>query len=174
MSVDPDSDIHTVKEEKIFLLGIDHGKQVTKDSYAYLLLPRTTLEKTLAAAEENPLQIVENSSVCQAIWDPARGLGMAVCYQPTSVTFGGQTIAVDKECTLLYRNFGDHWTLQVADPLHREVEISVTLTGDHAAELVYAFVPGYRSANLGRPLCYDSRQGFLPLTGAKTDALTAE
>lgn len=172
MSVDPDSQIDAIKEENIFLLGMDHGKDVTGDAYAYLLLPRTTLEKTLAASKENPLQIVENSAQCQVVWDASRGLGMAVCYAPASFAFGDRRITVEKECTLLFRDYGTDWTLQAADPLHREGKLTVTLTGASTETVTFDFKAGYRSANLGRPLCYDSRRGILPLTGAKSDGRT--
>jgi hyaluronate lyase len=103
----------------------DHGVNPVDASYAYVLLPNASRERTRAFRGARPVRVAANTPQVQAV--RARGLLAATFWAAGEV----DGVSVDAPCTVLVRRAGGRILLAVADP-SRTVDV-VTVTLDRPA-----------------------------------------
>ncbi|MFI7707090.1 polysaccharide lyase 8 family protein [Nonomuraea sp. NPDC049480] len=103
----------------------DHGVNPVDASYAYVLLPNASRERTRAFRGARPVRVTANTPLLQAV--RARGLLAATFWAAGEV----DGVSVDAPCLVLVRRAGGRIHLAVADP-SRTVD-TVTLTLDRPA-----------------------------------------
>ncbi|MEU6717749.1 polysaccharide lyase 8 family protein [Nonomuraea sp. NPDC046802] len=106
-------------------LWLDHGVNPVDASYAYVVLPNATRDRTRAFRGSRPVRVVANTATVHAV--RARGLIAAVFWEAGEA---GE-LRVDAPCVVLMRRTKDRIILAVADP-SRTVDV-VTLTLDRPA-----------------------------------------
>jgi hyaluronate lyase len=111
-------------------LWFDHGTAPSNASYAYLLLPGATPQRTALAAQSSPVEILANSAALQAIRVPSLGLTAVVFFAAGRVG-GANPITASGPCTVLTRTVNGRTTLAVADPTLTLSSVTVTV-GSHA------------------------------------------
>lgn len=152
---------------EIFLLGIDHGKNVSNADYAYMLMPETDEHSAKALADHPMIDIIANSPNCQAVWYEKAGLLQVVYYKKGSVSVKGLTVSVDKPCAMMMYCDGNKYRVWLSNPCHETAEIKVSLSGRYSGEIAFLLQDGFRFTDLGRAFCYDSELGFVPAKGAQ-------
>ncbi len=103
-------------------LWVSHGENPANAGYAYLQLPKATLEETKAFAEEPGITILENSTKAHIIQDQTTGLIGANLFE-SEVTVEG--ITFHTPCSVLLDKAGGR--LYVTDPTQTSSEISFTI-----------------------------------------------
>ncbi len=169
--VDQDSGTDDPVTAKMLLMGIDHGVHPLNARYAYLLLPHANTQAMEEWEKNPPLAVIRNDGDAQAVYQARTRCLQAVFYRAGSVEAGGICLTADAPCALMLR-FAEAgiWRLWLSNPAHETAEITVTLSGAAQGTMTFHLEEGERFNDLGRPLCFDSQQGFLPHSGAKGDA----
>lgn len=101
-------------------LWIDHGPDPDAESYAYVLLPGVSADRTAKIAA-NPGMRFTNEPGVQALRVPRLGITAANFWQPGST----QGITVDKPCSIMIQERAGTLTVAIADPTHIEETLSV-------------------------------------------------
>jgi hypothetical protein len=63
-----------VYQKSYFKMFIDHGQNVSNQTYQYVLLPGKTVEETKEYVNQSPIKIIENSDKVQAVEDTKNGV----------------------------------------------------------------------------------------------------
>lgn len=109
-------------------LWFDHGTAPSNASYAYLLLPGASPQRTAQTAASSPVKILANTASQQAILARALGLTAAVFFAAGTVGGAGTDgITVSAPCTVLTRTVNGRTTLAVADPTLTLSSVTVTV-----------------------------------------------
>ncbi|WP_290797223.1 polysaccharide lyase family 8 super-sandwich domain-containing protein [Flavihumibacter sp. UBA7668] len=100
----------------VFKLWWKHGTQPVNNSYAYSILPGTSLTN-LQQYDTSVIQIISNSPSIQAVYHDSLHQLQAVFHQADSLQFNGVKIKTGQACILLLTNIHSN-TIQVsiADP----------------------------------------------------------
>ncbi|WP_268033736.1 polysaccharide lyase family 8 super-sandwich domain-containing protein [Algoriphagus sp. PAP.12] len=118
-----------VIEMDVFSLWIDHGKNPKNDSYEYIIIPGIESPDAISSASVSSIEIVENSSDIQAVWDNSNKLLGVVFYKKGKLEWDGNTISIDQPGVVLACQTNDNeWTINYADPTQK-------LTGSVKAEI---------------------------------------
>lgn len=165
--VDRDSGTDEPVSGQVFLLGIDHGERPENEEYAYMLLPCMDENGLLRFAEKPSVEIIENTSACQAVWHREKKQLQAVFYEAGSMKIEDFWLTVNKPCALLLQFIEQEYRIWVSNPEHETAEVVVSLSGTIKGKISFWLGEGYKLNNLGRPLCYDSIVGFLPYYGGQ-------
>src|SRR5262249_32498241 len=88
-------------KQKVFKLWIDHGVKPRDASYAYTVLPATTLDATKSAARNAPVTILSNTPALQAARHHASAAVACVFVEAGKLDAEQTHIAVDQPCLLL-------------------------------------------------------------------------
>lgn len=72
--------------EDVFKLWIEHGKENTEKSYAYIVVPQTNRQQMEQYAATSPVKIRYNHRDLQLVEHPEARILYAVCYQPMQIT----------------------------------------------------------------------------------------
>ncbi|MGI5287004.1 polysaccharide lyase 8 family protein [Nonomuraea polychroma] len=99
----------------------DHGVDPLDASYAYVLLPNASRERTRAFRGSRPVRVVANTPLVQAV--RTRGL-LAATFWAAGEADG---VRVDAPCVLLVRRASGRIFLAVADPSRMADVVTVTL-----------------------------------------------
>ncbi|WP_223167238.1 polysaccharide lyase 8 family protein [Nonomuraea sp. SYSU D8015] len=99
----------------------DHGVDPVDASYAYVLLPNASRERTRAFRGTRPVRVAANTPGVQAV--RARGLLAATFWAAGEV----DGVGVDAPCVVLVRRAGGRIHLAVADPSRTVETVTVTL-----------------------------------------------
>ncbi|MGP3957600.1 polysaccharide lyase 8 family protein [Nonomuraea sp. 3N208] len=99
----------------------DHGIDPVDASYAYVLLPNASRERTRAFRGSRPIRVVANSPQVQAV--RMRGLLAATFWAAGEV----DGVRVDAPCALLVRRTSGRILVAVADPSRTVDAVTVTL-----------------------------------------------
>lgn len=104
-------------------LWMDHGVSPTDAAYAYVLLPGASAAATAVWSRSQPVRIVANDALAQAVEDRRNGL--------TAVHFWGAGsaagITASGPATVLVQRHGAHVSVAVADPGRTGTVVSVEL-----------------------------------------------
>jgi chondroitin AC lyase len=106
----------------VFELGILHGAQPVKGSYAYGISPA-------AKAAREPFEILSNTEQLQAVRFNRRLVG-AVFHAPGRFEYAPKRfVEVDSPCVLLLADMGDRVRATVADPTQKLKSLGIALNG---------------------------------------------
>lgn len=152
------------REKRIFLLGINHGEKPVDASYAYVMIPNATPEDI----NDHCIEIVSNTSECQAVWSEELNQLQAVFYKENRVKVKGFTIEANKPCTLMVTFIGGDYEVWVSNPEHEKATVNVKLNNN---TITFDLEEGYMLNNLGRPLGYSSKDGFKNYTTSQLESL---
>jgi chondroitin AC lyase len=105
----------------VFKLWIDHGGRVNNARYCYIVMPATTVEDVKKAAANQPVEILSNTSVLQAVRHRVLNIVQAAFYQNGEITFAdGIHLSVDSPALILVGNEDSNIRrLTVSDPTRK-------------------------------------------------------
>ncbi len=126
----------TVYEEDYFLLSVHHGKTVSDDKYAYVILPGLTADQTETAVQEESVKIVENSKDIHAVIDEKAQVFAANVFTKGETTFdlSGYDFPVDSitvnnaPSIIVEVNQLGELTVEVSSPRREGDESNIELT----------------------------------------------
>ncbi len=105
-------------------LWFDHGTDPVDHSYAYLLVPGATLERTAElAANPGEVQILSNDANQQAVRVPRLGITAVNFWVPGTIA----GITVEQPCSVMIRERGGELTTVIADPTQGQETLSLSL-----------------------------------------------
>ncbi|MFC7620360.1 polysaccharide lyase 8 family protein [Microlunatus sp. GCM10028923] len=104
-------------------LWFDHGIEPRDASYAYVLLPGASAQRTAQVAAAPQFEILANTPSAQAIRLLDRDLIMAAFFAPGSVA----GVAVDAAAAIMVESDGRTLTLAVSDPTRAAGPIRITI-----------------------------------------------
>jgi chondroitin AC lyase len=139
--INPGSDAPVTKD--VFSLWLDHGRGVRGGSYAYIVVPAADAQKTAAAAEHSPVQILSNTPDVQAVRHTQLKLTEAIFRRAGSIASGDLTVSVDQPCALLMEQEAGEAKLAVSNPNNKAAAVSV--------ELLFTSTGEKRSARIELP-----------------------
>lgn len=124
-----------------FSLWLDHGVKPQDASFAYVMLPASSLEKTQIYSRDVRVQVILNTPQIQAVYHPDLQMVMANFYQPGQVEYRpGCIITVDKTSCVLLREGKEGLTLSAAVPHDRPGEtLHVTVVSDQMDDTSWLF-----------------------------------
>lgn len=118
------------KEEQsgaVFKSWIDHGKRPQGADYAYIVVPGLK-NAGVIKRYHNPIEIVQNDKSAQAVFHEKLEIVQVAFYEASSVKVNGIDITVDKPVILMLKSLkGNEKELLLADPLQKEMKVTVTL-----------------------------------------------
>lgn len=103
-------------------LTIEHGERPQDESYAYVMLPKATLEETEAFANDSRIEIIENSKKMHAVCDKETGIIGANVFQKGAVVEG---ITFNTPCAVLIDK--SEGKIYISDPTWTQKSVSFTL-----------------------------------------------
>jgi chondroitin AC lyase len=116
----------TVKHN-VFTLYLDHGKQISKAKYAYIIAPGlSTAAEVDAYNSRRNIRILSNTDNIQAVKNTELNIWQIIFYVAGTFNDGEVTITADRPCALILKRKGVDYTLHVADPGQRGVAIKIT------------------------------------------------
>ncbi|MBN2584082.1 MAG: hypothetical protein JXL80_13535 [Planctomycetes bacterium] len=173
-------------------LWLDHGNAPTDARYAYVVLPRATLDQTKAFCESPPLSVPacdENVHVCR---DESRSAAGVVFWQ-AAVADEGTT---DGPAIIYAEPGGGVLTMDIANPLHTQARLTITgetsmqpcwlppdvtatqaddqlrIVAETALGRNYRLSVGDADGAPGRPVPQQPREDLLPYVGFRVEAET--
>ncbi|MFI6864387.1 polysaccharide lyase 8 family protein [Streptomyces sp. NPDC050421] len=125
-------------------LWMDHGISPTDAAYAYVLLPGASAAATAVWSRSQPVRIVANDALAQAVEDRRNGL-IAVHFWGAGSAAG---ITASGPATVLVRRRGAHVSVAVTDPGRTQtvvtVELPFRIRSVAAADDTVTLTPGAR------------------------------
>ncbi len=110
------------KNDVSFLeLYFDHGKKVTNDTYAYVLLPTMTEAETSAYAANPEIEIIANNADYAVVHDNSSGMTGYVFWNKGTVN----GVTVSAPCTVIVSDD----EIAVSDPTQKLTSVTVTVDG---------------------------------------------
>lgn len=106
-----------------FELWFSHGTNPQSGSYSYILLPGKTAEETRKYAENSNIKILVNNENIQAVENTKTGIRSMVFWR--SGSFDG--VSVSAPCIVMYREYGDNFTVSASDPTQKLKNLTITL-----------------------------------------------
>ncbi|MEO3872662.1 polysaccharide lyase 8 family protein [Nonomuraea sp. B12E4] len=100
---------------------LDHGRRPVDESYAYIVLPNASRERTRAYRGRRPVRVLVNTSRVQAV---QTGPLVAATFWGAAEVAG---MGADAPCLVLMWRTGERVTLAVADPSWTVDEVTLTL-----------------------------------------------
>jgi chondroitin AC lyase len=124
----------------VFSVWIEHGSQITNQSFSYIVYPNTDVPKMWARFRSNPTKILSNTTALQAVRHAGIKLCSAAFYQPGVLAGGaGWNVVVDQPCLLLLRDVPQGVQLAVANPHNQPLTVNIdidrALTGEGCTPL---------------------------------------
>lgn len=127
-----DKQMHT---DSVLELNIAHGHRPKKDQYAYTVLLNTSPEKLQAFACCPTLHILSNNKRCQAVWNEKKQTLLAVFWKKGSCQMpGGETVWVDRGCTLICQRNGKCYEVFVNHPKQKTGRLKIGI-GNRTGEV---------------------------------------
>ena len=118
-------------EGDVMSLYFDHEIRPQNAGYAYMTLPAADVDRTKAAAADNPMEILRRDGQVHAVKMNNDGTVLAAFLQ------GGQKVSLTEQVDLgasepvlaIVRKVAGHYHLTVSDPRHELDAVSLTLDG---------------------------------------------
>jgi chondroitin AC lyase len=112
----------------VFSLWIEHGQSPDGASYAYVVYPDTNRSAIEEASSKNPVEIIANTPLLQAVHDAEDGVLQVAFHEPGTVTAStGRTIKADQPCLVLVREEGDAVHVAVSNPENAPLIVNVSI-----------------------------------------------
>ncbi|WP_372933892.1 polysaccharide lyase family 8 super-sandwich domain-containing protein [Mariniphaga sediminis] len=155
--------------KKMFQLAVNHGANADDDSYQYIVLPKTTIDKVKTFARSvgnNNIHVLKNEPELMAVYNTEIKVVEAAFYEPGALRFENEKgeevhLSVDRPALVMMKDNGKNLEFSVTDPHHSTAEttinvaINIKLKGKnfdetgkrtrvaftHSAEEVYAGKP---------------------------------
>ena len=166
--VDTASGSNEEKEKRMFLLGINHGKNPIDSSYAYMIIPGKSEPQS---KDISTIKILSNTKDCQAVWHETLHQFQAAFYSKGAAKFNNFTVEVSAPCAVILTFNNSDYEIWVSNPAHEKLSVDVKLNG---TVLTFNLEDGYLLNNLGRPLGYSSIDGFKNYTKSQDESLGTE
>ncbi|MFV0565343.1 MAG: polysaccharide lyase family 8 super-sandwich domain-containing protein [Flavobacteriaceae bacterium] len=115
----------TVNLGLVFALWVDHGINPTNGQYSYIVVPNIKSEEEAQDYHNKAIEIIENSSTLQAVYNRDLNVLQAIFHQAGEVAFNNLKINVDKPCALMVENEN---SITVSDPSQSLSEITLTFS----------------------------------------------
>ncbi|SHE82276.1 Polysaccharide lyase family 8, N terminal alpha-helical domain [Mariniphaga anaerophila] len=121
--------------KKMFQLAINHGPKVTDDSYQYIVLPATSVEKVKAFAqsiETGNIKVLKNEPELMAVYNKELQIVEAAFYEPGTLLFENSEgenvcLAVDRPALVMMKDNGKNLEISVTDPCHSTTALTINL-----------------------------------------------
>lgn len=116
-------------------MWVDHGVNPTDESYSYVLLPEKTEAETKAYAENPEIEVLENTSSIQAVYDKSLKMTGINFWNSNGGTVAG--VSSDKEASVILQETSDD-TLKIAvsDPtMKNKGNIQITVNKPIVSEI---------------------------------------
>jgi len=132
--------------EDVFSLWFDHGIKPSNKTYEYILVPGKTKTQVQTYAAGNPVRVIQNTPLIQAVRNDSLGVTGIVFYAAGEVTITpGQTVQVDKKCIVLVDESKNPVEVTVAHPENLSPIVEVALFGG-INDILYFNLPTGRYA----------------------------
>ncbi len=102
----------------VFKIWLDHGKRPNGESYQYIVVPATTIEKLESKASKNNIEIIANTPEMQAVKNEALQICQVVFYKAGNIEISdGLALASDNPgIVMLKMKEGEVKEISVSDP----------------------------------------------------------
>lgn len=116
-------------QNRVFTLGINHGKQPDHGQYAYIVVPGKEDAKQVARYQKKKsVEILANTGKVQVVRNRELNIWGMVFHKPGTYTDKRISITVDKPCILMVNPNGKQTArVHVADPTQRETYIRIQI-----------------------------------------------
>ena len=127
----------------VFKIWLNHGVRPSDETYQYIVVPATTLEKIENNTSENNIEIISNTPVVQAVKNKQLGIVQAVFYEAGELQISDDLmLKSDNPGIIMLKTEGE--TIQeitVADPARQlaKFHIAVSLKVDSSGEIFKTF-----------------------------------
>jgi hypothetical protein len=118
--------------KKIFHLAINHGTNVTDDSYTYYVLPNTNIQKLkeFVSADLQNTSVIKNEAGQMVVYHHILNIVQAVFYEPGELNFKNRTgetihLSVDRPSLVMMEDKGDSLRFTVTDPNHSTRNLTI-------------------------------------------------
>lgn len=120
-----------VISDDVFSLWIDHGKNPVDSSYAYVLSVPDLIRNinSLNLLKTHSLEVIENTSKVQAVYDKKNNVAGVVFYEHGSVKLSNNLkIGVDKPCLVLVNCMvQNNIMVSVSNPENKAMSVNVEI-----------------------------------------------
>lgn len=114
--------------QDIFSIWFDHGTHAVGQKYQYTVVPGIAKEELDGYVKSNRIQILQNTSSIQSVWNEDLQLLQVVFWQKGTVTTPrGLTVEVDQACLLMLQKEHGRMQVTISSPEHKELEVKVTM-----------------------------------------------
>lgn len=122
---------HDKVEMDVFKLWIYHGNRPSDETYQYIVVPATSLEKMKQNDSKNNILVLSNTYNVQAVCHNGLNISQAVFYQSGEVVLpGGIRLACDTPGAVMIKtNKGKVTGLSVSDPSRMLGKMHLTISG---------------------------------------------
>ena len=130
------------RAEDVFSLWLDHGKGPVAASYAYIVLPDSTVDEVAVYAKENPITILVNSEQMQAVRNEKLHQTQIHFYEAGEIRLDEEsTLSVSRPCEVILDESGVQFMVSAAiENNSADHELTVTLKkGDNTLETMFSF-----------------------------------
>ena len=102
---------------------INHGKNPKNGSYAYVVLPYADEEKLSRYAKDPDVEIISNTTLCQAVKEKNTGVTGIVFYEAGECA----GIAVDRACIVTFSECDGELKISACEPTYKADSITLTV-----------------------------------------------
>jgi chondroitin AC lyase len=114
----------TLQTGNVFSLWIDHGSNPKNASYIYIVVPGIDNQQKAQNYNANDIQIIQNTSAIQAVYNKKLEVLEVVFYQTGKISLNEKTLRVNKPCALIFKK---GTLITVSDPSQKNSKISITI-----------------------------------------------
>lgn len=116
-------------QNRVFTLGINHGKQPDHGQYAYIVVPgMSDAQKVARYQKKKSVEILANTEKVQVVRNRELNIWGMVFHKPGIYADKKISITVDKPCILMVNQNGKQTArVHVADPTQRETNIRIQI-----------------------------------------------
>lgn len=125
--------------EDVFKLWFNHGVDPSNASYSYKVVPNIASFAEASAYNQNRIVILSNTSALQAVRDIVDDVVAAIFHQAGALSFGSNSLKVDRSCALLFNESTS--TLTISSPSQSSEAVGVTLFVNGTAESRFVLMP---------------------------------
>lgn len=113
---------------KVFEIGIPHYVKPKNESYDYMVLMNTTVEKLNAYCLNPTIETLSNTNSIQAVWNKESNVIMTVFWKKGSLTLpNGDLLKVSRGCNLICAEKENGYEVYVSNPLQNGKDINVSI-----------------------------------------------
>ncbi|NVJ56300.1 MAG: polysaccharide lyase 8 family protein [Vibrionaceae bacterium] len=150
-----------VVSDDVFMLRIGHSWQPTNASYQYIILPESTATDTQAYAANQPITVLSNTDILQAVTHSQLKITGIVFHQAGSLVLSsGKEITVDKPSVVLVNESKADPEVTISTP-GKGTQVNVTLT-DNGQIRATTVVTSAEKRLMGKSVVVDFSAPVLP------------